>query len=240
MPRFAYPCPDCRTTNSLHDAGCRFEGVEWSRIEDAYLDVIAPLATGVRSEETLRDRWEAAARERSDGDDDDGRGDAAPGDGRGAAGRSRAASAGDDATGADGVDPVALRRAALGRLKREGRVDEHDGRLRLLTAAEFREEVAEPTHEPLATVHRHGSVPGCHDNAVFAMIAWYEMVGLSWPETRERVVEWLVESGAWDRGGFEEATPAELVDKKRHVYESGYGWKEKAGAAKRVIDRRRS
>jgi hypothetical protein len=70
------------------------------------------------------------------------------------------------------------------------------------------------------------------------MIAWYEMVGLSWAETRERVIEWLEESGAWDRGGFEESSPAELVDKKRHVYESGYGWKEKASAAKRVIDRR--
>jgi hypothetical protein len=69
------------------------------------------------------------------------------------------------------------------------------------------------------------------------MIAWYEMVGLSWEETRTNVVEWLRESGAWDRGGFEEATPEELVDGKRHVYEAGYGWKEKAAAAKRIIDR---
>jgi len=73
---------------------------------------------------------------------------------------------------------------------------------------------------------------------VFALIAWYEMVGLSWEETRERVVRWLRESGTWDRGGFEEATPEELVDAKRHVYEQGYGWKEKARAAKAVIDRR--
>jgi hypothetical protein len=69
------------------------------------------------------------------------------------------------------------------------------------------------------------------------MIAWYEMVGLSWEETRENVVEWLHESGTWDRGGFEEATPEALVDRKRHVYEAGYGWKEKADAAKRVIER---
>ncbi|MFB6304247.1 MAG: hypothetical protein ABEH47_03700 [Haloferacaceae archaeon] len=225
MPRFDYPCPDCRTANSLHDAGCRFEGVEWARIEDAYVDVVAPLATGVRDQDDLFDRWEARL---GDGRD---RTPVAPGD---------AASAARPGRDGDDVDPVALRRAALARLKREGRVSEENGRLRLLTAEEFRDEVAEPTHEPMRTLYRHGSVPGCHDNAVFAMIAWYEMVGLSWPETRERVVEWLEESGAWDRGGFEEATPAELVDKKRHVYESGYGWKEKASAAKRVIDRWRS
>ncbi|MFB6160896.1 MAG: hypothetical protein ABEJ61_06925, partial [Haloferacaceae archaeon] len=131
MPRFEYPCPDCRTRNSLHDADCRFEGVEWARIEDAYLDVLAPLSTGVRPEAEVVASWP------------------------------------------DADDP--LRRAALARLKRDGRVDETNGSLRLLPAAEFREEVAEPTVEPIRTVHRRGSYPGCHDNAVFAMIAWYEM-----------------------------------------------------------------
>jgi hypothetical protein len=69
------------------------------------------------------------------------------------------------------------------------------------------------------------------------MIAWYEMVGLSWSETKENVAEWLRASGAWDRGGFEESSPEELVESKRHVYEEGYGWKEKGQAAKRVIER---
>ncbi|EMA05880.1 MULTISPECIES: DUF7474 family protein [Haloferax] len=134
-----------------------------------------------------------------------------------------------------------LQQAALRRLKRDERVSEaNSGVLRLLTAEEFREEVSEPTREPMRTLHQYGSVPGCHDNAVFAMIAWYEMVGLSWPETRENVVNWLRDTGTWDRGGFEEATPAELVEKKRHVYDAGYGWKEKAVSAKRVIDRYRS
>ncbi|SFR33423.1 DUF7474 family protein [Halogeometricum limi] len=132
-----------------------------------------------------------------------------------------------------------LHRAALDRLKRDGRVSEGNGTLRLLTPEEFREEVSEPTREPMRTLYRHGSVPGCHDNAVFAMVAWYEMVGLSWSETRENVISWLEDSGTWARGGFEEATPAQLVDSKRHVYEAGYGWKEKAESAKRVIDRHR-
>jgi hypothetical protein len=195
VPRFDYPCPDCRTTNSLHDADCRFEGVAWSTVEKAYVDVLSVLAGGVVDADDLR-----------------------------------AASHGE-------WDP--LHQAALERLRRDGRVDDANDRLRLLTAEEYREEVSEPTREPMRTVYRRGSVPGCHDNAVFAMIAWYEMVGLSWAETRENVVEWLRESGTWDRGGFEEATPEALVDKKRHVYEAGYGWKEKAEAAKRVIERSR-
>ena len=97
--------------------------------------------------------------------------------------------------------------------------------------------VSTPTHDPIKTIYEKGSVPGCHDNSVFALIAWYEMVGLSWDETREHVVEWLHETGTWARGGFEESSPEELVDSKRHVYEQGYGWKEKATAAKSIIDR---
>ena len=200
MPRFEYPCPDCRTRSSLHGDNCRFEGVERTTIENAYLDVVAPLTDGVTETDALRDRL---------GFDD----------------------------AADGPASE-LRAAALSVLQRDGRVDETNGRLRILPPDEYREAVAEPTVEPIRTVYREGSVPGCHDNAVFAMIAWYEMVGLSWQETRDRVVEWLEESGAWDRGGFEEGSPAELVAKKRHVYQSGYGWKEKAEAAKRVIERR--
>jgi hypothetical protein len=193
MPQFDYPCPGCRTTNSLHDADCRFEGVAWPEIEKAYTDVVAVLSTGARPEAELRDavhgEWDR------------------------------------------------LRRAALDQLRHERRVVDDEGALRLLTAAEYKEHVSEPTSEPMRTIYREGSYPGCHDNAVFAMIAWYEMVGLSWAETKEKVVGWLEDSGAWARGGFEEANPATLVENKRHVYEAGYGWKEKAEAAKSVIDR---
>lgn len=131
-----------------------------------------------------------------------------------------------------------IQQAALSHLRRTGRVQQDaNDRLELLTGEAYREQVSEPTSEPMRTIYQRGSYPGCHDNAVFAMVAWYEMVGLSWPETRENVLEWLEISGAWARGGFEESTPAALVDSKRHVYEAGYGWKEKAQAAKRVIDR---
>ncbi len=192
MPRFDYPCPDCLTSSSLHDAGCRFEGRTWQELERAYVDQLSVLTAGAREEDALRDavdEWDA------------------------------------------------LREQALAHLRRTGRIQpDTNGRLELLTAETYREQVSEPTTEPMRTIYRRGSYPGCHDNAVFAMVAWYEMVGLSWAETRENVVEWLRESGTWSRGGFEESSPAELVDNKRHVYEAGYGWKEKAQAAKRVVE----
>lgn len=144
----------------------------------------------------------------------------------------------EDALRRDVEDWGELHQKALSHLRRTGRVQpDANDRLELLTGEAYREQVSEPTSEPMRTLYRRGSYPGCHDNAVFAMVAWYEMVGLSWAETRENVIEWLKESGAWARGGFEERSPAELVDSKRHVYEAGYGWKEKATAAKRVIDR---
>lgn len=194
MPRFRYPCPGCRTTSSLHEADCRFDGTARPEIERAYTDVLALLTREPIRESELRN--------------------AVPG------------------------EWTDLHGAALGTLKGERRArQDDDGTLELLTAAEFKEEVQEPTIEPIRTVYEHGSVPGCHDHAVFAMIAWYEMVGLSWPETKANIIEWLHETGAWDRGGFEESSPEELLESKRHVYEEGYGWKQAASEAKSVIDR---
>jgi hypothetical protein len=186
-----YPCPGCRTTTSLHDPECQFDGTPRPGIEKAYTDVVAALAGGPKDEDAIRQA-------------------------------------------ADEWGP--LRMAALDALQRERRVEERDGQLELLTPAGFREAVTEAAQDPIRTIQQEGSVPGCHDNAVFAMIAYYEMVGFSWEETRERVVDWLETTGTWARGGFEESTPAELVESKRHVYDEGYGWREKAEAAKRVID----
>jgi hypothetical protein len=192
VPQFEYPCPDCRSTSSLHASECQFEGTPWSVVEKAYTDIIVELTAGPIDRELLP-------------------------------------------TVVDG-EWSALHNSALERLMRDERVTERNGIVRLRTAEEFREEVSEPTREPMRTIFQQGSVPGCHDNAVFAMIAWYEMVGFSWRETRENVIAWLERSGAWARGGFDETTPAELVDDKQHVYDAGYGWKEKAQAAKRIID----
>ncbi len=193
MPRFAAPCPDCRSTTELHDPDCSFAGASRSAIEKAYADILSILSAGPHAEDALHRR---------------------------------------------AAEWSSLHEGALTRLQREKRIEVTDGIYELLTPEERTDRVRKPTREPLQTIYEHGSVPGCHDNSVFAMIAYYEMVGFSWDETRQLVIDWLRESGAWARGGFEESSPGELVDSKRHVYEQGYGWKEKAKAAKRVIDRR--
>jgi len=193
---FGYPCPDCRSTNNLHDPDCRFTGTAWTTVEKAYVDVVSVLsgATDSVSEDAL--------------------------------------------TGAVHGDWGPLHHAVLNRMKGGQRVRENGG-LELLSPEEYREAVREPDIEPIRTVYRKGSVPGAHDHSVFALIAYYEMVGLSWAEARETVVEWLHESGTWERGGFEEDAPGDLVDEKRHVYDEGYGWKQAAREAKAVIDRSR-
>ena len=192
VPRFAYPCPDCRTTSNVHDTACEHDGRRREEVEGAYVDVLSALSTRPYREADLSDDTESWS---------------------------------------------PLHGAVLGRLKGDRRIEERDGLLHLLTVEEYKEKVSRPTSEPLRTIYERGSVPGAHDNSVFALVAFYEMVGLSWQETREQVVEWMHESGTWARGGFEEASPEELVDAKKHVYDQGYGWKEKAKAAKAVIDR---
>lgn len=193
MPRFEYPCPGCRTRTNLHNADCDFDGVRWTDIEAAYVDLLAYLSRGPMTETEVR-------------------------------------AAIDDWGG--------LHAAALSRLRGDQRVDDDDGELELLDAETYRERVTHPTMEPLKTIYERGSVHGAHDNAVFALVAFYEMVGLSWEEAREQMLTWLEESGTWARGGFEEASPEELVDSKRHVYERGYGWKQAGEEAKNVIERR--
>lgn len=209
MPRFEYPCPDCRTRTNLHDAACRFDGVEWTDIEAAYVDVLSRLSARSWDADALRD---------------------------------------------DVGEWTGVHAAVLQRLIRDQRVEEREpdestgasgqetgppsDELRLLTAAEYKERVTHPTMEPLKTIYERGSVPGAHDHSIFALVAFYEMVGLSWEETREQVLTWLTETGTWTRGGFEEDTPEEVVDSKKHVYSQGYGWKQAGKEAKAVIERR--
>lgn len=195
VAQFQYPCPDCRTTTSLHAPDCRFDGTSWTEIEAAYIDILSTLAAGAMREGKLREsspgRWDR------------------------------------------------LHSAVLSRLRADQRIRETPGgALELLSPTEFKEQVTVPSQESLRIIYENGSVPGCHDHAVFALIAYYEMVGLSWTETHERVTEWLLESGAWDRGGFEEDSPEDVVDNKRHVYARSYGWRQAAEEAAAVIERR--
>lgn len=132
-----------------------------------------------------------------------------------------------------------LHESTLRMLRRDARVEldaaTADSGFELVPPDEIADRL-EPTDDPLHTIYEHGSVPGSHDNSVFAMVSYYASKGLSWEDTKRQVVKWLRESGTWDRGGFEEPSPEVLVEDKRHVHREGYGWLEKAKAAKRVID----
>ena len=58
MPRFEYPCPGCRTRTNLHDADCEFDGVAWTDIEAAYVDILSRLSAEPRTRTQLRDEIE--------------------------------------------------------------------------------------------------------------------------------------------------------------------------------------
>ena len=129
-----------------------------------------------------------------------------------------------------------LYEATIRMLERDARIDVDDaGQIALVPPDDIADRI-EPTEDPLRTIYEVGSVAGAHDNSVFAMVSYYASKGLSWEDTRQQVLEWLERTGTWERGGFEEPSPQVLVDEKRHVYEEGYGWLEKARAAKAVID----
>lgn len=110
-----------------------------------------------------------------------------------------------------------------------------DGRL-VPVDPERRKELLEPSSQPIQRIWETGSIPGCHDNSVFALISWHESHGFSWAETKDRLLTWFEQTGTWSRGGFEESSPEQLIESKKHVYDSGYGWFDKAQAAKQVID----
>ena len=96
-----------------------------------------------------------------------------------------------------------------------------------------------PYSEPLATIWREGTFEGCHDNGLFALMAFYSHLDLSWEETKQELLEWYQRTGTWERGGFDEPEPEALIEKKRHIWEEGYGWKTKGQQAKQVIEQQR-
>jgi hypothetical protein len=128
-----------------------------------------------------------------------------------------------------------LHDAALGRLTAHYYLRETDDGLEPVTAATRLDE-QEPTAPALRTLWEHGSVPGCHDNAIFALISWHELHGFDWEQTCERMLEWFDRTGTWARGGFDEPSPTTVLANKRHVHEEGYGWRDKAEMAAGVVE----
>jgi hypothetical protein len=193
--RFKYQCPDCLSTNNLHERGCDYEDLDRANYEKAYIDILSVLSEVTCSKQSLINN----AHQWSDLHDD-----------------------------------------VLARLEAIGHVEQtSDGYYKMVPPGE-RRSGTEPYIDPLATIYRHGTVPGCHDDGLFALMAFYSHAGLSWEDTKKELLDWYERTGAWERGGFEEEAPEALIEKKKHIWDTGYGWEQKGRQAKKVIERTRS
>lgn len=208
MQKFNYPCPSCSSESNIHESDCDFFNENRNKIETAYIDILSELAIADRTAKSLTgmDSWSSLHEKCLQRLENDQR----------------------------IIDIQSEKGKEL--FEQPNITDDNKTVYRLLTRTQWKKIVSTPTMEPLKTIYEEGSYPGCHNNAVFALIAFYEMIGLSWEETKRQVINWIHESGTWERGGFEENTPEELLEKNKYIYERGYGWKDKGEAAKSVIE----
>jgi len=193
--RFQYQCPDCLSTNNLHERGCAYKDLDRTDYEKAYIDIISVLSELTCSKSSLITN----AHQWSD-----------------------------------------LHEDVLARLETIGHVEQDNNDYYTLVPPGARGGESEPYIEPLATIYQYGTVPGCHDDGLFALLAFYSHIELSWEETKEEILDWYERTGAWERGGFEEEAPEALLEKKKRIWETGYGWEQKGRQAKQVIERSRS
>lgn len=189
-----YHCPECRTTNNLHEYECSFAEADRVDYEKAMVDILSVLSILTCSKDSLIQNcgeWSE------------------------------------------------LHDACFQRLQTLGNiVKTSDGYYRLASPVE-RRHAARPNTDPLATIWEYGTVPGCHDNGLFALIAYFANQDFTWEETKNLLLDWFEETNTWDRGGFSEQSPKALIESKRHVHEEAYGWNNKGRAAKRIIDQHR-
>jgi hypothetical protein len=130
-----------------------------------------------------------------------------------------------------------LHDACLSQLEATRRVRKHDGGCYKLLSPSERQQATRPTTDPLETIYEYGTVPGAHDNGIFALIAYFANQGLSWEQTKEEMHEWFERTGTWSRGGFDShRTIDSVLEDKHHVWDEAYGWSDKGKAAQRVIE----
>jgi hypothetical protein len=137
-----------------------------------------------------------------------------------------------------------LHDAVFTNLVETGHITRTDEGLYKIASPKQRRKETIPYSEPLATIYREGTVSGCHDNGLFALVSFYAFQDLSWEQTKTELKHWYIKTGMWDdqaqtwnRDGIDEPDPETIISKKKHVWEEGYGWSEKGNEAKKVIDR---
>lgn len=208
--RFNYECPGCSSATEYHSEDCQYKDFSRGEIEARYIQILSQLAIGGEIAEEDMNGGNKITHGRKSGED--------------------------------------LQKGILFKLQRENHIIKTNSekakeigyssdskKYVLLTEDQRKEILSTPDFEPMKTLYEYGTVPGCQDNGVFAMISFLNSAGLSWDETKEQVIEWLEETNSWERGSFEEQSIEQLVDKKRHVWANNYGFMDKAEAAVAII-----
>ena len=207
MTQFQYKCPQCGTTNILHDIGCKYEHEELHQFEKCYIDIISVLIDHhamMKKHDAVLNIKEEMLKKRVENSQEQ--------------------------------NPwLKEHQDCLERLKSERHIVEEPKGLRL-TEPEEREEQIIPTFEPLRTIYSHGPCDGAKDYSVFTMVSWCTLKELTWEQTCNFMKEWLRETGAWERCEWGEDSIQELLDDKRHVWRKDMGWGDYADAAKREIE----
>jgi len=214
---FAYPCPDCGTTNRVHDEGCDYDYAGPAVIEKAYIDILSQLIP------------HAAVMDMHD---------APPGMSYKMLAQKvskRLRNVGDPKKKGEWRTIHVDCLHALKDHRRVGEAEEMGG-LYLKSPEERVMEII-PTFDPIKTIYETGPVDGCKDYAVYAMVSWCELVDLDWTQTVNFCKEWLTETNAWEELRWGEGSIDQLLRGKKHVHEKGLGWGQQAEEAKNVIER---
>lgn len=120
----------------------------------------------------------------------------------------------------------------LHQLKDDRRVAETEemGGLYVKTPEQRQREII-PTFDPIQTIYEHGPVDGAKDYAVYTMVSWTELVGLTWEQACNFLHEWLEETNSWAELSWGERSIQQLLDSKKHVHDRELGWGDYAGIA---------
>lgn len=207
MSYHRFRCPDCGTTDTLHESDCAFDHIDIKRFEVPYIDILVVLmdaaivntryhARQVVSKPTLVRKVEQLQLDKEWSENHD---------------------------------------SCLDALIEDGIVMEAHGGLRYLHPDERSDDLI-PFFEPLKTIYEYGPVDGAKDYAVYTMVSWCALKDMTWKQTKNFIREWLTDSGAWDRENWSESSINELTNDKKHVWNDDLGWGEMAQVAKREID----
>jgi hypothetical protein len=234
---FVYKCPDCGSTNILHEQGCKYDYEKLHQFERPYIDILSTLldyaATMEQYDMNPAMKKELLIQKVEELPNHDKEVEAEDAD------LLELESVEFNEAQQD-IDPPTqewneLHEDCLSRLIEERRVMETPEGL-ILTTPEERVEQVIPTFEPLRTIYECGPVDGAKDYSVYTMVSWCALKDMTWEQTCNFIHEWMEDTGAWERESWGEPSVQALLNDKKHVWANDLGWGDMAKAAKGEID----